>query len=120
MNVARSGRRQAEDAGELDSITRNLVEIRVLHYTWGGRTSAAEILGRLHQHGCVTTSPSLARILERMSRKGLIQGTSVRTTEDHRHRDWRLTAKGRSALGMAKEQLRQLTAKWLNNARHKQ
>ncbi len=77
-------------------------------------------MAQLRQHGCAMTSKSLAGILGRMSRNGWVKVASVRATSVRGRRRWYLSAKGRTALGLAIKQLEQLAAKWPNNPKHKQ
>ncbi len=103
----RSPNPRQRDSRELEQIERSLAKVRILHYTHRGPVSARDISRQLRQHGCAITSTRLGALLSHMRCLGWI-----RTPSHSAPRQWLMTAKGRLALQAAKDQLRQVAAKW--------
>lgn len=94
-------------ARELDYITSSFLQVRILHYASTTSATAAAIAERLRPHAGAANP---ARILARMTRRGLLKAKGPPVGHARLARQYALTPKGRRLLQTAKKHLRQLAA----------
>jgi PadR family transcriptional regulator PadR len=98
----------ATRATETATLLLSFCKVRILHYAAAKPVPSLAILERLLSHGCTISSATLQRTLLRMSRNGWLKSKAI-PAKTHRHpRNYSLTPKGRTVLGLARKTLNQL------------
>ncbi len=112
MRHALSTNEASRNSQELESLTLSFSKVRILHYAAPEPINHAAILARLRTHGCALSAGTLNQILASMVRNGWLKIKAGPAGTPPGHRAYILTPKGHRVLKMARQQLKQLVAKW--------
>lgn len=90
----------------------SMVKVRILHQTATKPTHEGSIVDHLQAVGCPIEPPAIRRLLLRMNRAGLIASKMSATSGGAASRKYSVTPKGREALKVARDGLRQFAPVW--------
>ncbi|HWW02512.1 MAG TPA: PadR family transcriptional regulator [Candidatus Acidoferrum sp.] len=101
-------KRAADSKKKTITLSSGVSIVRILHYAGAKPFPSFRILERLRSHGCPIAPATLNRFLLRMDRDGLLKSKGVPGGGRRHPHEYALTAKGREALNLARERLKEL------------
>lgn len=93
---------------------RGAIDLHILHHAAAEEIHGAWMSKELARHGYTISPGTLYPTLHRLEREGLLRSRRV-VEEGHARRVYRITAKGRRALGRMREALRELADEVLDD-----
>jgi DNA-binding PadR family transcriptional regulator len=112
MTRGTSEKYRGKSSAEMGAFLLSFCNVRILNYASKEPIHAAEILERLHGHGCIIAAEIMNRMLLRMVRDGLLKAKTNSARVGPTGRRYALTRQGQKILALTRRRLGSLIEKF--------